>query len=135
MDATQLKRIPLFQDVPDEDLRVVTTFATSDEVPEGTVVVKEGAFANQFMAIEEGTAEVIRNGEMIGELKQGDIFGEMGLLEKERRSATVRATSRVKLIKIERWELQRLKKTLPDVFERIRKVAEERRAPGSGAPQ
>jgi CRP/FNR family transcriptional regulator, cyclic AMP receptor protein len=131
MDATQLKRIPLFQDVPDEDLRVVTTFATSDEVPEGTVIVKEGDFANQFMAIEEGTAEVTRNGEKIGELKQGDIFGEMGLLEKERRSATVKATSRVKLIKIERWELQRLKKTLPDVFERIRQVAEQRRAPRS----
>jgi CRP-like cAMP-binding protein len=131
MDATQLKRIPLFQDVPDEDLRVVTTFATSDEVPEGTVIVKEGDFANQFMAIEEGTAEVTRNGEKIGELMQGDIFGEMGLLEKERRSATVKATSRVKLIKIERWELQRLKKTLPDVFERIRQVAEQRRAPRS----
>jgi CRP/FNR family transcriptional regulator, cyclic AMP receptor protein len=129
MDATQLKRIQLFQDVPDEDLRVVTTFARSDEVSEGTVIVKEGDFANQFMAIEEGTAEVTRNGEKVGDLGPGDVFGEIGLLEKERRSATVRATSRVKLIKIERWELQRMKKTLPHVFERIQQLAEERRAP------
>jgi CRP-like cAMP-binding protein len=131
MDATQLKRIPLFQDVPDDDLRVVTTFATSEEVPEGKVIVKEGSFANQFMAIEEGNAEVTKDGEKVGELTTGDIFGEIGLLDKERRTATVTATSRVKLIKIERWELQRLKKTLPDVFERIRQVAEQRRAPRS----
>jgi CRP/FNR family cyclic AMP-dependent transcriptional regulator len=127
VDATQLKRIPIFQDVPDEDLRVVTTFATSEEVPEGTIIVKEGAFANQFMAIEEGTAKVTRDGQTIGELGQGDIFGEMGLLEKERRSATIEATSRVRLIKIERWELQRLKKTLPQVYQRIEQLARERR--------
>jgi CRP-like cAMP-binding protein len=129
MDATQLKRIPVFDDVPDEDLKVVTTFAASDEVPEGTVIVKEGDFANQFMAIEDGTAKVTRNGEHVGDLGPGDIFGEMGLLEKEKRSATVEATSRVKLIKIDHWELQRMKKVLPNVFERIQQVARERRGP------
>ena len=127
MDATQLKRIPLFQDVPDEDLRVVTTFATSEEVPEGKVIVKEGDFANQFMAIEEGNAEVTRDGEKVGELTAGDIFGEIGLLEKEKRSATVTATSRVKLIRIERWELQRLKSKLPHIYKRIEELAAGRR--------
>ena len=127
MDATQLKRIPLFQDVPDDDLRVVTTFATSEEVGEGKVVVKEGDFANQFMAIEEGTADVTKEGEKVGELTTGDIFGEIGLLEKEKRSATVTATSRLKLIKIERWELQRLKSKLPHVYQRIEELAAGRR--------
>ena len=127
MDATQLKRIPLFQDVPDEDLRVITTFATSEEVPEDKVIVKEGDFANQFMAIEEGTAEVTRDGEKVGELTAGDIFGEIGLLEKEKRSATVTATSRVKLIRIERWELQRLKSKLPHIYSRIEELAAGRR--------
>ena len=78
------------QDVPDEDLRVVTTFATTDEVPEGTVIVKEGDFANHFMAIEDGTAEVRKGDEKVGELGPGDIFGEMGLIDKEKRSASVR---------------------------------------------
>jgi CRP/FNR family cyclic AMP-dependent transcriptional regulator len=126
MDATQLKRIPIFEDVPDEDLRVVTTFATSEEVPEGTVVVKEGDFANHFMAIEEGTAKVTRNGQEIGTLGPGDIFGEMGLLEKEKRGATIEATSRLRLIKIEHWELQRMKKKLPEVYEKIANLAAER---------
>ena len=126
MDATQLKRIPIFADVPDEDLRVITTFATTDEVPEDTVIVKEGDFANHFMAIEDGTAEVRKGDEKVGELGSGDIFGEMGLIDKEKRSASVIATSRVRLIKIERWELQRMKKTLPDVYARIESVAGER---------
>jgi CRP-like cAMP-binding protein len=128
MDATQLKRIPIFQDVPDDELRVVTTFATSDEVPEGTAIVKEGDFANHFMAIEEGTARVLRDGQEVGQLGPGDIFGEMGLLEKEKRSATIEATSRVKLIKIERWELQRMKKMLPDVYAKIEQLAAERQS-------
>ena len=132
MDATQLKRIPIFEDVPDEDLRVITTFASTDEVGEGTVIVREGDFANHFMAIEEGTAEVRKGDEKVGELGPGDIFGEMGLLEKEKRSASVVAMSRVRLIKIERWELQRMKKTLPDVFARIERLAGERRGPRAG---
>lgn len=126
MDATQLKRIPLFKDVPDQDLSVVTTFATSEEVPEGTVIVKEGDFANHFMAIEEGTARVLRDGEEVGQLAAGDIFGEMGLIERERRSASVEATSRVRLIKIERWELQRMKKMLPHVYEQLEQLANAR---------
>jgi CRP-like cAMP-binding protein len=126
MDATQLKRIPIFADVPEEDLTVITTFATTDEVAEGAVIVKEGDYANAFMAIEEGTAKVTRDGEQVGDLGPGDIFGEIGLIEKEKRTATVEATSRVKLIKIEHWELQRMKKKMPDVYEKIARVAEER---------
>jgi CRP/FNR family transcriptional regulator, cyclic AMP receptor protein len=126
MDASQLKRIPIFADVPDEDLSVVTTFATSEEVPEGKVIVKEGDFANTFMAIEEGTAKVTRGGEHVGDLGPGDIFGEVGLIEKEKRTATVEATSRVRLIKIENWELQRMKKKLPNVYEQIAQLAGER---------
>jgi CRP/FNR family transcriptional regulator, cyclic AMP receptor protein len=128
MDATQLKRIPIFHDVPDEDLTVITTFATSDEVPDGAVIVKEGDYANAFMAIEEGTAKVTRDGEHVGDLGPGDIFGEVGLIERERRTATVEATSRVKLIKIEHWELQRMKKKLPEVYDKIARLAEERGA-------
>jgi CRP/FNR family transcriptional regulator, cyclic AMP receptor protein len=130
MDATQLKRIPIFADVPDEDMSVITTFATSEEAPEGATIVKEGDYANAFMAIEEGTAKVTRGGEQVGELGPGDIFGEIGLIEKEKRTATVEATSRVRMIKIEHWELQRMKKKLPEVYEKIANLASERGAGG-----
>ena len=128
MDASQLKRIPIFADVPDEELRVVTTFASSEEFPDDKVILREGDFSNHLYAIEEGTVKVTRDGEEIGQLGPGDIFGEVGLIEKERRQASIEATSRVRVIKIEHWELQRMKKKLPDVYKRIEDPAAARRS-------
>jgi CRP/FNR family transcriptional regulator, cyclic AMP receptor protein len=127
LDTSQLKRIPLFADTPDDDLRVVSTFAEAKEVPEGTVIMKEGGFANELMALEEGTAEVLREGKKVGELKQGDIFGEAGLLEKTERNASVVATSTCRLIVIKQWEMHRMKSKLPHLVEEIQKTLAERR--------
>ena len=126
MDTSQLKRIPLFSDASDEELRRVAVFAESKEVPEGTEVITEGGFSHALMAIEEGTAEVIRQGERIAELGPGDIFGEAGMLDKKMRSASVRANSRLKLISLGHFEVKRLKKDAPDVYRRIEELVEQR---------
>ena len=127
MDSTQLKRIPLFADASDEDLARVATFAQSKEVPEGEVVVSEGGFSRELLAIEEGTVEVTRDGEHIADLGPGDVFGEAGMLDDEMRSATVTATSRLKLISLGHFEVQRLKKDAPEVFGKIEELVEQRR--------
>ena len=124
MDASLLRKIPLFEGVPDEALNKVATFATSVEFPEGGVVVKEGGYSNDFFAIEEGTAKVERDGEHLTDLGPGDVFGERGLLEGEERSATVTATSELRLIKIEHWELSRMRKSMPEVVEELRRKVE-----------
>jgi CRP/FNR family transcriptional regulator, cyclic AMP receptor protein len=126
LDATQLKRIPLFADASDEELKQVAAFAQSKEAPEGEVVVSEGGFSRELLAIEDGTAEVTRDGEHIADLGPGDVFGEAGMLDDEMRSATVTATSRLKLISLGHFEVQRLKKNAPDVYARIEKLVEER---------
>ena len=126
MDVSLLKTIPLFADVPDDKLRKIAPFAESDEFAEGQVVVKEGGFSNHFFAIEDGTAKVERSGEHIADLGAGDVFGEQGLLEKQERSATVTATSRLRVIKIEHWELSRMRKTMPEVVEELQRKVEER---------
>ena len=126
MDVSQLKRIPLFSDVPDEALQKIAPFATTEEWPEGKEIVKEGGFSNHFYAIEEGTAKVERGGEHLADLKAGDIFGEQGLLEHSERSATVTSTSDIRLIKIEHWELSRMKKAMPEAYDDLVKKVEER---------
>ncbi|HEY6637841.1 MAG TPA: cyclic nucleotide-binding domain-containing protein [Solirubrobacterales bacterium] len=126
MDATQLKRIPLFADASNEDLAKVATFAESKEVPDGEVVVEEGGFSRELLAIEEGSAEVTREGEHIADLGPGDVFGEAGMLEDSMRSATVTATSTMKLISLGHFEVQRLKKDAPQVYARIEELVEER---------
>jgi len=126
VDAEQLKRIPLFSDASDEELKKVAVFAETKEVAEGTEVVHEGGFSRALMAIEDGTAEVTREGEHVADLGQGDIFGEAGMLDDSMRSASVTATSRLKLISMGHFEVKRLKKGAPGVYEEIEKLVEER---------
>jgi CRP/FNR family transcriptional regulator, cyclic AMP receptor protein len=128
LEPTQLKRIPLFADASDEELAKVAAFAESKEIPEGEVVVEEGGFSRELLAIEEGSAEVTREGEHIADLGPGDVFGEAGMLDDSMRSASVAATSRMKVISLGHFEVQRLKKDAPDVYSRIEKLVEERKS-------
>jgi CRP/FNR family transcriptional regulator, cyclic AMP receptor protein len=126
METSQLKRIPLFADASDEELKQVAAFAEAREVDDGTEVIGEGEFSRALMAIEGGTAEVTRDGERIAELGPGDIFGEAGMLDDEMRSATVTATSDLKLISMGHFEVKRLKKDAPEVYAKIEQLIEER---------
>ncbi len=126
MDVSQLKRIPLFADASDEELSSVAVFAEAKEVPEGTVLIDEDGFSNALMAIEEGTAEVTRDGERVAELGPGEVFGEAGVVRDEQRNATVTATSRVKLISLGTFELARLRKRAPEIYRRIEELVEAR---------
>jgi CRP-like cAMP-binding protein len=126
VDASQLKRIPLFAEASDDELAKVAAFAQSKEVSEGELVVEEGGFSRELLAIEDGTVEVTRDGERIAELGPGDVFGEAGMVEDQMRSATVTATSQLKLISLGHFEVQRLKKDAPDVYARIEALIKER---------
>lgn len=126
MDVSQLRRVDLFADVPDESLAKIAPFTKVDEFAEGKVIIREGGYANDFYVIEEGTAKVERDGEHLADLGPGDIFGEQGLLEKQQRSATVTASDTLRVITIEHWELSRMRKSMPEVVEQLTKAAEER---------
>ena len=128
MNAAQLKRIPLFADAPEGELNKVAVFAQSKEISDGEVVIEEGGFSRELLAIEEGTAEVSRGGEHIADLGPGDIFGEAGMLDDEMRTATVTATSDLRLISLGHFEVKRLKKDAPDVYGRIEELVEERKS-------
>jgi CRP-like cAMP-binding protein len=126
VDADILKSIPLFADQTDEDLSAISTFAELVQVTEGKVLMQEGSFANDFLVIKEGTAEVTRGGETLAKLGPGDTAGEAGLIEKSPRNATVTATSPMTLVKLTQWELARMQKRLPHVLDRIKQTVEDR---------
>jgi CRP/FNR family transcriptional regulator, cyclic AMP receptor protein len=127
LDATRLKSIGLFEEVGDEELAEIAPFATEVSVEEGRELVREGDFSYEFMAIEDGQVEVTRGGEHVADLGPGDFFGEMGLLEKTLRNATVTAKTPVRLVTLTGWDLKRVERTAPRAMERIRSVLEERR--------
>jgi CRP/FNR family cyclic AMP-dependent transcriptional regulator len=127
VDVSQLKSIPLFRDVPDDALLKVATFAELESHPDGAAVVREGGYANDFYAIEDGTARVERAGQHLADLGPGDVFGEQALLEREQRSATVTASSPLRVIKIAHWELDKMKRDMPEVVGELRRQVEARK--------
>jgi CRP-like cAMP-binding protein len=127
LDATRLKSVSLFQELSEEELQQIAPFAQETSVSEGKVLVREGDFSYEFLAIQDGEAEVTRGGQRVAELGPGDFFGEMGLLEKTLRNATVVAKTPMQLVTLTGWDLKRMERAAPQAMERIRTVLEERR--------
>ena len=127
MEVERLKTITLFAPIPDQELTEIAPFAEEREVEAGTVLVKEGQFSYEFMAIEDGQAQVTRGGEHVADLGPGDFFGEVGLLERVLRTATVTAKTDMLLITLTGWDMKRMEKAIPEAVEEIRRVLEERR--------
>jgi CRP/FNR family transcriptional regulator, cyclic AMP receptor protein len=127
LDASRLQSLPLFKDVPDEELVQIAGFAQEVNVEAGRELVREGDFSYEFMAIEEGEAEVTREGRHVADLGPGDFFGEMGLLEKTLRNATVTAKTPMRLVTLTGWDLKRMERHIPEAIERVRATLEERR--------
>ena len=125
MDKARLKAIPLFTELDDADLQKIATFANETSVSEGHTLVREGDFSYELMAIEEGTAEVQRDGQTVAELGPGDFFGEIGVMQNEMRAATVVAKTPMRLITLTHWELKRMR-DMPGVMESIQRTAEAR---------
>ena len=127
MDASSLKSIPLFEEMGDEELAQIAPFAQEVTVDEGKVLVREGDYSYEFMAIKDGQVEVTRGGDHVNDLGPGDFFGEMGLLEKTLRNATVTAKTPVRLVTLTGWDLRRVERAAPEAIERVREVLEARR--------
>lgn len=128
MDPSTLKRFELFKDVDESKLNKIAPFTMLVEFPAGKTVIQEGGYSNDFYAIESGTAKVERGGEQIAELGPGDVFGEQGLLERQERSASVVATAPLRALKIEHWEIPRMRRAMPEVVEMLQRTVEERGA-------
>ena len=126
MDPARLKKIPVFADLNDEERGHIAALAAEVSVPEGKELVREGDYSYDVLAIEEGTARVERAGALLADLGPGDVIGEMGVLQREQRNATVVATSPMRLVTLTSWDIRRLKKTAPDAVAHLRDVVAQR---------
>jgi CRP-like cAMP-binding protein len=131
MDANRLTAIPLFSELSPEEAKRLAAFATETSVPEGQILMKQGDYSTELIAIEEGTADVLRDGNKVASLSQGDVIGEMGLIERAPRNADVIATSPMRLLKLTHWEIRRMSE---ETIERIHKVIDDRRREGVADP-
>jgi CRP-like cAMP-binding protein len=126
MDATRLKTISVFSDLDDESLEAISKLAAEVSVPEGKELVREGDYSYDLIAIEDGTAKVHHDDETIAELGPGDVVGEMGVLERAQRNASVTATSPMMLVTLTGWDIRKLRKQAPDAVERLQQLVAAR---------
>ena len=128
MDPKRLKDVSLFQGLAKKDLKHLGRWTDEVEIPEGKSLAEQGTFAYEFFVIEDGTADVIQDGRRIRTLGSGDFFGEIGLLESERRTASVVATSVMRLIVMTGRDFSAMRSEMPHIAEEIQRKIEERLA-------
>ena len=126
MDPQELKSVALFSALSKNELRFVAQQADLIHVPAGTRLATEGRFAWEFFIIEEGTADVIRDESPIATLGPADFFGEIALLEAERRTASVVASSPMRLIVLTGGSFRMIERQMPSVAQRIRDAMKQR---------
>jgi CRP/FNR family cyclic AMP-dependent transcriptional regulator len=120
MDATRLEGVGVFSGLSKKELGKLAQWTDEVSISAGHSLATEGAFAHEFFVIEEGSAEVTQGGERIAELGPGEFFGEIGLLETERRTASVVATTPMELIVMFQREFKQMEQEMPAVADRIR---------------
>jgi CRP/FNR family transcriptional regulator, cyclic AMP receptor protein len=126
MEAERLKKIDVFSGASDEELHHLAQVAEESSVEEGETIVRAGTWPYQLFAIEEGSAEVRRDGQTVAELGPGDILGETGVLKRGLRNADVVATSGTRLIFFTHSQVKQMRKEAPEIGERLEELAEQR---------
>src|SRR3954451_17444740 len=128
MDAERLKSLPPFNWLPDDVRERFSVWVAEVKVDAGRHLADQGDYAYELFAIEDGQAEVTRDGERIAGLGPGDFFGEMGVLETGQRTATLVASTPMTLLALSHWDVKRMERQAPEAVEQLRRVIDERRA-------
>jgi CRP-like cAMP-binding protein len=127
VDVSRLAAIPLFAGLDDPDLAAIAAAASEVDAPEGRQLATEGDFGYAMYAIESGTAEVTADGVAIRTLGPGDVFGEIAIIASGRRTASVTATSAMRLIALLNRDVWALERRAPDAAARLRALIADRR--------
>ena len=114
-----LERVPIFEACSLRQLRAVADIAKVVEVPERTVLTRQGEPGDEFFIIIDGTALVTLSIHKRHRLRPGEFFGEMSLLDGGPRSATIVAETPVRLLVISRRNFSVLLKEVPGLTQSL----------------
>lgn len=100
-----LKKIPLFASLNFKEMAQILEVAQVRNIPCGIEIMKEGGTGEDMYIILKGKVDVVAGGNKVAELKPGNFFGEMSLIDRSPRSASIIATTECKMLRITRSEL------------------------------
>lgn len=114
-----LAQVKMFSSLSKKELALVSKASDVIKVPPGTEIVKEGQMGHEFYLILSGSATVRRNGRKVATLEVGRYFGEMALLDRGPRSATVVADTDSELLVIGQREFMAVLDRVPAVSHKL----------------
>ena len=132
MDPSRIAAFPLFADLPESDLARLAEAAGEYGIEDGAKLTTEGEFGHCLFAVEEGTADVLADGQVVGSVGPGDVIGEIAVVASGRRTATIVATSPMQLITLFKRDVWALERSAPQVAERLRELLAGHLAPDAG---
>jgi CRP-like cAMP-binding protein len=115
----RLRQVPMFQELSTKQLGQISSLMTRIERPPGTVLIEEGQLGNEFFIVLEGTAEVRHGDEVLATRGPGEYFGEIALLDKRPRTATVVVTEPIVIEVLSRQEFSSLLAQAPELAQEI----------------
>lgn len=122
-----LERVPLFAAISRSRQKKLAQTMGLRSFDRGKLLMLQDHHGEQLLVVVEGEAEVTRDGEVVATVGAGSFIGEIGLLDHADRNATVRAATPLKVLVLENDSLELLRKSMPDVLDRIRAEATRRR--------
>jgi len=117
--ATMLSKCPLFAGLSERDLAAVSRLADEVTVRPGKVITKEGASGHEFFVILDGKVDISKAGKRVNTMGPGDFFGELALLAKVPRMATVTAATPATLLVVGHREFTSLLASQPAIRDKV----------------
>ena len=124
-----IKRVPLFAHCSRRELEEIAKIADEIDVREGKDLTREGGRGSEFFILLEGAADVRKGSRSVNTLGDGDFFGEISLLTRAPRTATVTTTSPVRALVITERSFRRLLESSPDIQLKVLQALADRLAP------
>jgi voltage-gated potassium channel len=125
---SMIARVPLFAAMDESEIAEITKLIYTRTYLPGVPIVRSGDAGDGMFIIASGEAVVDIAPGKHRLLKEGDFFGEMALLERRRHQHDVVAKTKCKVFVLDAQSLSRLARRHPEILERIRNVAEARKA-------
>lgn len=129
MDARRIVAFLDFADLPAEELEELAAAVSEVEVEAGAKVITLDDYGTAVYFIEEGYADVLDDGgDATSALGPGDAFGEIGLLLTGQRTASVVASTPMRLLSLSGQEFDQIRARVPELEQSLRRLGLERSA-------
>ena len=124
--AELIRGIPIFKELDDSSVKQLASDFIEREFDAGQPIATEGEGGLNFFVVESGTAEVSVGGSSVATLGPGASFGEIALVDKSARSATVTATTPLRAYALPVWSFRSFAESRPSVTWKLLELLAER---------